>query len=413
MNTLKINYKNFIFLIAGCLIFFYQIFKLIRINLFGINVSGYFILAILLIVSYVAGILIFKKEKNIIFKTGIIITAFLLFEIILNLLKFNIPYHNLKYFLTIILNVPIFIIFFSLIIKYKEDFLKLVLNVLTTYVFLLCFILIACLIVSPFDIFSLIKLLLSPSTFLHSPGNESYIISQLFNFEYYLFKTEFHQELNLGGSQKALYPFIYIMCFLSFPKYIKINNLNKIAFNLSLLIVFIFNSRAMLISLTLFGLIYVLKNKSQLIKLTISPFFLFPFYLLFLSNKEILRGREWLQEIFISSLTFWGNGIGKSIEDVKNTFILFGQRGIGSYHNIHYEFIHNFGLIIYFLLILVFTISFFKSKKAITTLAYYAIFTFVFMGLGFNLFDFIYILISSLFLGLFYLEEKSLIKQIS
>ena len=99
-------------------------------------------------------------------------------------------------------------------------------------------------------------------------------------------------------------------------------------------------------------------------------------------SEETLRGRSELYGLILSGFNSLGNGFGASIRDIKEV-----TGFLGSMHNIHFEFIYNFGLVAYILMAIYIMFKFSVNRYFISI----AILTNVYMATNGNLLDYYWV----------------------
>lgn len=107
----------------------------------------------------------------------------------------------------------------------------------------------------------------------------------------------------------------------------------------------------------------------------------FGFVQLALESKT-LNGRTVLNDLFISSISIMGKGIGYSAEKILELT----KNDYSSFHNIHFELITNFGLLLYGLFIL-FTATYVLKRDYSRAKHFYLCLLFVLFSTNFELFD--------------------------
>jgi hypothetical protein len=144
---------------------------------------------------------------------------------------------------------------------------------------------------------------------------------------------------------------------------------------LSTVVIMLVHSRSQLLSIIL---LFLALNRLHWV--TIIFAFLSPFIQFFLP-VDYLSGREHINSVFLKSFSLLGNGIGDTV--VKAQAMFMKNESIDSFHSAHLELIHNFGFLIYLVIILV---AFYGLKKLpIKTIAIFLIVTNVLQGMNYNL----------------------------
>lgn len=164
-------------------------------------------------------------------------------------------------------------------------------------------------------------------------------------------------------------------------------------FFLLLLCSFLVNSRGFLLCLFLTACLTYKKQFSGLLHKLFTFFIsLFPFAIFFL-NKTFSSGRYCQIEFARDHLSFFGNGIGTFINSLnsKCSYVVTGKTYNNivtmAYDNIHLEFVHYFGVILYTVIYIIFLKKFlFINSFPARILTF---FLFVFLALNFNLFEFL------------------------
>lgn len=159
-----------------------------------------------------------------------------------------------------------------------------------------------------------------------------------------------------------------------------------------LICIFLTNSRGFALSLIALIMLSFARNiNSFLHKLICLVLFTFPLILLTLSPR-FLSGRSCQISFVQGHLTLLGNGVGAFIDDLNNKCqpIITGNHYINiittSYDNVHLEFIHYFGMLIYVPLIIYLLVFALKNNHYKTRILFFILF--VFLSLNFNLFEF-------------------------
>lgn len=406
-NIFKIDFKLLLFIVTGIFIFTYETRPL----LMYVSKTLYWVytisITLVLLFSWIFSKLVTKK----IYKAELLIpVGFLLFfgfEFILNYYLYGQVYQNDWYMATMLFGIPVFWVIFSLTITYKKDFLKFLYNLLAVNSLLIFVVMLIALMMSGISLPEFFKLLTSVDTYMHVDYANAGNMHNAANFERVFWGAASYSGIIVGNL--FVYPSFYFIIFsFVFSKYFKINNFHKICLVAASLVVLIQNSRAMLITTALYAVVTLVKNKN-LIKIIMLPVFTLPFSL-YLLPKEFLTGRHVLWDAFKEHITLWGNGIGNSTIVVEEAVKAIKKVGGISYHNIHLEFIHNFGLVFYLIFFLLMLFNFLNSKKTTRTFAYLVIYLFYHMSTELNLLEFHTLFPSALLFGLLWLESRDLIK---
>jgi len=187
-----------------------------------------------------------------------------------------------------------------------------------------------------------------------------------------------------AGPLIVLIPFLYLIIFLlNYSKNKKTEISEKIILVATLTFIYLVNSRAMVLFIGLIALLKIL----QLFMQRLIPYmgylsFLFPLLLLKMP-ANLTNGRKVQQDIVMQNLSYFGHGVGtgiKQILELNKTQI---------FDNIHIEFIHYFGFIIYALAI--FILSYWYKKHVNIYSTCLLLFINIFMALNFNLFEMYYV----------------------
>lgn len=159
-----------------------------------------------------------------------------------------------------------------------------------------------------------------------------------------------------------------------------------------LICIFLTNSRGFALSLVaLIMLSFARHINSFLHKMICLFLFTFPLLLLTLSPR-FLSGRSCQISFVQGHLTLFGNGVGAFIDDLNSKCqpIITGNHYINiittSYDNVHLEFIHYFGVLIYIPLIIYLLVFALRNNHYKTRILFFILF--VFLSLNFNLFEF-------------------------
>ena len=390
------------------LIIFGQASKLIRIPFGSSSISSYPIFALIFILSAVIIYIIKKRTNKELLNYFFIFFVFLLLFTTYTILYIQIYMIDIKYMFALLINIPIFLILYYSVYRYSDTFDK-IYKIMGIYVFILFLLIITAFLVSGIEFQDLIRVIFTASTYLHTEGKENSLVYAAFKIEEHLLGRQSGEQF-LTGVQLSIYPFIYFM--LHQLAIIQNSNISRFAFFtyiISIIFVLLFNSRGMTVSMLLIFIVMNYRNK-YLIKSILIFVSIIPVVSLISMNQDILSGRGAMAELFINNFTLLGNGIGSSFQDVKELTRMRGTHELISYHNIHFEFIHNFGYILYLMIFLFFwykiivTIDILKLR--ILSIIY--ILTFVLMGTNLNLLDFYYIFPLAVLLGIMKRYNKNI-----
>ena len=105
-------------------------------------------------------------------------------------------------------------------------------------------------------------------------------------------------------------------------------------------------------------------------------------YLQLFIGKQALNGRNSLNDLFIDNISVLGSGIGFSTEKI----LQLTNNDYSSIHNIHFDIITNFGVLIY-LIFIAFTIWYILSGEYNRNKHYYLCLFFVLFATNFEIFD--------------------------
>jgi hypothetical protein len=144
------------------------------------------------------------------------------------------------------------------------------------------------------------------------------------------------------GNAITIFPLIFCSAILT--SFEKIKKKEYLILAISFLLIIAKNSRAEILYLAAISGIYLFRNRIPSHSWVYAlPFFVtFPFLQLFY-EKNFLNGRQILNQLFSENITFFGNGISFTRNHVHQ--LVHGQHA--SVHNIHFETILNFGLLVY------------------------------------------------------------------
>lgn len=152
----------------------------------------------------------------------------------------------------------------------------------------------------------------------------------------------------------------------------------------------VINSRAMCLFVFLCVVFkYLNFAKLMLLRLVVLILCFFPFSIYLLSSKT-LSERHCQFNFVKNNLSIFGNGIGYGVQQLNQLCsYTFGTYKFEfsiltyAYDNVHIEFIHYFGFLLYLLLVIIFI----RKIKPVIYSIYFALFIFIFLSLNFNLFE--------------------------
>lgn len=197
----------------------------------------------------------------------------------------------------------------------------------------------------------------------------------------------------------TIYPLIFISFI--FLKTSKLRWSEAIILFVAILFLLLKNSRGeVLFALALFGTYLIEKMKWKKIRPAYWLLVLFPFFQLLFSGR-FLNGRTLLNEFFYSHISPFGYGMGFS----KAQIFTITKGDHGSFHNIHFEAIVNFGLLFYCglltaILIAAYKLEFFRAKALLF------LWVFLLLSTNYELFD-LYVAVVCGFLGCCYFEAAN------
>ncbi len=167
---------------------------------------------------------------------------------------------------------------------------------------------------------------------------DRYRILTSINYAYQIFKAPM---TTLEGVALTVFPIVLLsLCYLR-PRFLK-DRLVLAGALCSLSYVLLKSSRGELLFLILLFSFPVARVLFSRIRLAAVALFAFGYVQLFL-GKQALNGRDFLNELFLDNITLLGRGIGFS----SNYILLKTKQDYSSFHNVHFDIITNYGVVLY------------------------------------------------------------------
>lgn len=187
-----------------------------------------------------------------------------------------------------------------------------------------------------------------------------------------------------AGPLIVLIPFMYLITYvINFSKNQKATLDEKLILILTLIFIYLVNSRAMVLFILILIVLKILYTTAKQIAQCLSYIsFLFPFVLLSLP-ANLTNGRKVQQDLVLKNLSLLGHGVGSGIREILEL------NKTQIFDNVHIEFIHYFGLIPYAIVIIGLGYWYKKHMNIYSTCL--LLFINIFMALNFNLFEMYYI----------------------
>jgi hypothetical protein len=388
MNAYKVGFREKYIIFSSVLfLLLAQPFRFFRLSI-GVDVSGYVLVLAMYLMCFLVFIILygFKNNHTIISKLSFLFL--ILFSMALNV-------GDLKYNFILIGAFSLYVAqttFFDGMKAREPIFLAIFLS-LGLYS-LVVFLLVLAAILGSSGIGNVLQALIDPITYLHRPDSDLYLLYNHIRFEK-VFLGRGPREYVYDGVQLALYPYFYCLLYIIAPRYSK-NLWATICMLLAVFVVLCFNSRAMILSLIYLSVYVTVLRKNKILTIFNNVILLvmvfFPVGLYVLLSDEMLRGRGKVYDLVIANgVKAFGHGVGKATAHLTD---LTGF--LGSFHNIHLEFIYDFGYIAYsFILLFVINRIISGVDKYYVT---FVVFVFFYMSTNGNLVDYYFVYFSILFL---------------